>query len=84
MYKKNFPKITLKMLVNIFLNPKKIGTFFRGCFSIRKPKMRFSGHYIVLCGYDNRIGSVFYRNPAHDDRKLNFSILPKINTNFKK
>ncbi|XP_031633682.1 protein GUCD1 isoform X2 [Contarinia nasturtii] len=40
----------------------------RKCFSISKPKTRFSGHYIVLCGYDHRIGSVFYRNPAHDDR----------------
>ncbi|XP_055308583.1 protein GUCD1-like isoform X2 [Sitodiplosis mosellana] len=40
---------------------------FRKCFSINKPKTKFSGHYIVLCGYDNRIGSVFYRNPAMDD-----------------
>lgn len=61
--------------------------FCRKCFSINKPKKRFAGHYIVVCGYDNRIGSVFYRNPALDDREFNwfhwiFCFLSEIDQDF--
>lgn len=41
--------------------------FYSKCF--KKPK-QFWGHYIVLCGYDNRKGCILYRNPSSNDREF--------------
>lgn len=36
---------------------------------------RYSGHYVVLCGYDLNKRKIKYRNPAKENRKCTFSIL---------
>lgn len=42
----------------------------RTCFPVTwKPS--YSGHYIVLCGYNRNAGHFLYRNPVKHDRKYN-------------
>lgn len=42
------------------------------CFC-RKPD--YQGHFIVLCGYNKSLGSIFYNNPAYADRVCCTSII---------
>lgn len=39
----------------------------------KKPRTDYCGHYIILCGYDDRIGSILYMNPTHTNRKSTLS-----------
>lgn len=44
-------------------------------------KPPYMGHYIVLCGYDQRINKFLYRNPAFKDSKNHINatcIQPKL------
>lgn len=43
----------------------KLSLELRSCLGLKPPYM---GHYIVLCGYDQRINKFLYRNPALKDR----------------
>lgn len=43
----------------------KLSTEFRSCFPF---KSGYSGHYIVLTGYNFKVRKFFYRNPANKDR----------------
>lgn len=44
---------------------QKLSNELRGIFPVYTD---FSGHYIVLCGYNLRFGKVLYRNPAMSDQ----------------
>ncbi|XP_065082601.1 protein GUCD1 [Ochlerotatus camptorhynchus] len=43
----------------------KLSKELRSCLGL---KAAYMGHYIILCGYDQRIRKFIYRNPAFKDR----------------
>lgn len=43
----------------------KLSIELRSCLGL---KAAYMGHYIILCGYDQRIRKFLYRNPAFKDR----------------
>lgn len=42
---------------------------------VNKINCTYSSHYILLCGYQQQENTIFYRNPALDDRKFNTIVL---------
>ncbi|KAI9559665.1 protein C22orf13 [Daphnia sinensis] len=40
---------------------KELGNFMR---TLLKPQLPFSGHYIVICGFDTKKKLIYYRDPA--------------------
>lgn len=44
------------------------------CFRNQKTE-QYTGHYILLCGYDVTLEQIFYRNPAYKDRNECFLLV---------
>ncbi|XP_069071219.1 protein GUCD1 isoform X2 [Pleurodeles waltl] len=62
------------LLCDLCSSPVKYCCFLpigQKCFC-RNPD--YQGHFIVLCGYNRTVGSVFYNNPAYADRMCRTSM----------